>query len=155
VIAEPLTSDAFAPFGEVLTRPAAPADASGPAWSWWAEIATLPAAERPYAVGFLALEPAEPTFDWAEHHRRTAELIAPLGGECLVYVAPPAEVPDGFRAFRVGAGEGVVLDPGVWHGAPLALDRPLTAAVLLLQGTGMEDTVVARLPRTTITLEET
>jgi ureidoglycolate lyase len=154
VIAETLTAEAFAPFGDVLARPAAAADASGPGWSWWTEIARLPAADRPYAVGFLALEPADRAFDWAEHHQRSAELIAPLGGECLVYVAPPAAAPDGFRAFRVGAGEGVVLEPGVWHGAPLALDRPLTAAVLLLEGTGAEDTVVTQVPRTTITVEE-
>jgi ureidoglycolate lyase len=144
MVAEPLTPEAFRPFGTVLRRPQAAAEATGPGWSWWARTGALPAAERPYAVGYLALEPAPLAFDWAEYHARSAELVVPLSGECVVYVAPPAGEPDGFRAFRVAPGEGVILDPGVWHGAPLALDRPLAAAVLLAEGTGTEDTVIAR-----------
>ena len=99
--AEPLTAEAFRPFGAIIERPRAAAEATG-------------------------------------------EAILALDGECVVYVALPAPEPDGFRAFRVAAGSGVVLDPGVWHGAPLAVDRPLCAVVLLPEGTGAEDTVVAR-----------
>jgi ureidoglycolate lyase len=79
-----------------------------------------------------------------------AELILPLDGECVVYVAPPSQQPDGFRAFHVAVGTGVVLDPGVWHGAPLALDRPLAAVVVLPEGTGSDDTGVTRFPDKTI-----
>jgi ureidoglycolate hydrolase len=153
VIAEPLTPEAFRPFGAVLARPDAPADASGPGWTWWAEPMRLPAGDRPYALGYLALLPAEPVFDWAEHHKRTPELVVPLDGECVLYVAPVAERPGGFRAFRVTAGNGVLLDPGVWHGAPLAVERPLSAVVLLPRGTGTEDTVVARFPDRPIRIE--
>jgi ureidoglycolate lyase len=153
VIAEPLTADAFRPFGRVLARPDAPPDASDTGWSWWAEAAALPADERPYAVGYLDLEPAEPEFAWAEHHERTVELIVPLGGECLVYVAPPGDEPRDFRVFRVREGEGVLLDPGVWHGAPLALDRRLAAIVFLRRGTGNEDTVIRRFPDSPIRIE--
>jgi hypothetical protein len=83
MVAEPLSPEAFAPFGDVIRRPEAP---------------------------------AEPAFDWAEYHARSAELIVPPG-------------------------EGVILAPGVGRGATLAVDSPLTAAVLLLEGT---DTVVTR-----------
>jgi ureidoglycolate lyase len=144
VIAEPLTREAFLPFGSVLWRPDAAADANGAGWAWWAEAGALPAADRPYAVGWLQLEPVEPEFDWAERHAASVELIVPLGGDCVVYVAPPGETPAGFRAFRVRAGEGVVLDPGVWHGAPFAVDRPVAAAVFLRRGTGQDDTVLHR-----------
>jgi ureidoglycolate lyase len=150
---EPLTAGGFRPFGAVIDRPVAPAEATGPGWSWWAQAASLPADARPFSVGYLALEPAAPRFDWAEHHARAAEVILPLDGECAVYVAPPSQRPDGFRAFRVAAGAGVVLDPGVWHGAPLALDRPLSAVVLLPEGTGGEDTVVTRFEDNPITIE--
>jgi ureidoglycolate lyase len=142
VIAEPLTPEAFEAFGTVIDRPAAAADASAPGWSWWADAGGLPVADRPYAVGYLALEPAEPAFDWAERHERSAELIAPLSGECLVYVAAPGPEPEDFRVFRVEPGQGVMLHPGVWHGAPLAPERPTAAMVLLLEGTGARDTVV-------------
>ena len=152
---EPLTPEAFAPFGAVLDRPRAEPEAAGPGWRWWAEAARLPADSRPYAVGYLDLEPAEPAVDWAEYHRRTVELVVPLGGECAVYVAEPADdpEPDAFRAFRVGEGQGVLLDPGVWHGAPLALGRRMAAAVVLLQHTGRDDTVRVRFPDNPIRIE--
>jgi ureidoglycolate lyase len=153
VIAEPLTSAGFAPFGTVLGSPSSPPDAAGPGWSWWAETARLPGDARPYAVGHLTLAPAPPVVDWAERHERAAELIAPLCGVCAVYVAPPGDAPGGFRAFRVPAGAGVVLRPGVWHGAPLALDGPGAALVLLPLGTGTDDTAVARFPANPIRIE--
>jgi len=132
---------------------AAPPDAAGPGWCWWADTARLPADTRPYAVGHLTLSPANPEIDWAERHERAAELIAPLGGACAVYVAAPADAPAGFRAFRVPAGSGVVLHPGVWHGAPLALDGPGAALVLLPLGTGTDDTVITRFPENPIRIE--
>ena len=153
ILAEPLTAAAFRPFGAVIERPSAAADATGPGWAWWAQAVSLPADDRPLAVGYLALEPAARRFDWAERHARASEAIFPLDGECIVYVALPAPRPDGLRAFRVPAGAGVVLDPGVWHGAPLALDQPLAAMVLLPRGTGAQDTVVARFEDNPIAIE--
>ena len=151
--AEPLTGEAFAPFGAVLARPESSPDASGPGWRWWAEACELRPQERPYAIGFLALDPAEPAFDWAEYHRHTVELILPLDGDCLVYVAPPAEEPRDFRVFRVEAGTGVLLRPRVWHGAPLAPEHAMSAAVFLRRGTGKEDTVVVRFPESPLRVE--
>jgi ureidoglycolate hydrolase len=85
---------------------------------------------------------------------RTVELIIPAGGDCLVYVGPPDHLDEParmpplarFQVFRIRQGQGVLLDRGVWHGAPLALDRPLNAIVLLHQHTGREDTTVVRFP---------
>jgi ureidoglycolate lyase len=149
MVAEPLTHDAFRPFGTVVTRPSDAPDAAGPGWSWWARTGALPPAD--YAIGYLALEPAASAFDWAEYHPGSVELVAPLGGECLVYVAAPGEDPGDFRAFRVAAGEAVILDRGVWHGAPLALAGPLTAMVALQH---RADTVMARFDRISITMED-
>jgi ureidoglycolate lyase len=153
MIVEPLTSEGFRPFGRVVSRPRRDPDAFAAGWSWWAETAELPADARPYAVGYLDLEPVEPEFDWAEYHAHTVELILPLGGECLVYVAAPGDEPRDFRVFRVSAGEGVLLDPAVWHGAPLAVSQRAAAAVFLRQNTGTDDTVVARFPETPIRIE--
>ena len=51
---------------------------------------------------------------------------------------------DRFEVFRVGPGSGVVMDPAVWHGAPLADGGPARAIVLILEGTGREDVTVVR-----------
>jgi ureidoglycolate hydrolase len=83
---------------------------------------------------------------------QASELLLPLGGECLVYVGPPdyLDEPDRmpglerFRVFGVKQGQGVLLKPGVWHGAPLAFGGQLNVAVLLLKDTGAMDTSLVR-----------
>jgi ureidoglycolate hydrolase len=158
---ESLTAQAFAPFGQVINQPSMPPSATGPGWQWWGETALLAADQRPYGIGYLTLEPAELSFNWAERHMRTAELLIPSGGDCVVYVGPPdhPEQPDHlpplerFRVFRVRQGDGVLLHAGVWHGAPLAIDRPLNVVVLLLQHTGASDTSVVRFQDTPVKLQ--
>ena len=155
---EPLTAEAFAPFGQVIQQPSAAADATGPGWQWWGETLLMAGDSRPYGVGYLHLDPAAPRFDWAERHMRSPEVLIPTGGACLVYVGPPEqpEQPDRlpplerFRVFRIEEGQGVLLHPGVWHGAPLADGGPLNVVVLLLQGTGATDTSLVRFEETPV-----
>jgi ureidoglycolate lyase len=148
-----LDAGAFAPFGRVIQTPERPQDASGPGWRWWAETLVLEGDGRPWGVGYLDLGSDRPSsFDWAERHLRSPEAIVPVAGSCLVYVAPPdhPEEPDrlprfdAFRVFRVPPGTGVVMDPAVWHGAPLADGGPAKAIVLLLEGTGRDDVTLVR-----------
>jgi ureidoglycolate hydrolase len=137
----------FARYGTVVEQPARAHDAEGAGWRWWAETATLAATGGAYGIGFLDLRPAPLRFDWAERHERSPEMIVTVAGSCLVYVSPAAperEEPGAFEVFRLGSGQGVILAPGVWHGAPLALGGPAAALVLLREGTGVEDTVIVR-----------
>jgi ureidoglycolate lyase len=153
-----LTDEAFARFGTLIALPARAPDATGAGWQWWGEIALLAGDDRPFGIGYLDLQPAELRFDWAERHMRSAEMLIPTGGDCLVYVGPsddvehPERLPalDRFQAFRLRQGQAVRLHPGVWHGAPLALDRPLNVVVLLLQGSGAADTSVVRFAETPV-----
>jgi ureidoglycolate hydrolase len=143
----PLERDAFAPYGTVVEQPGRGPDAEGPGWRWWAETASLAATGDAYGVGFLDLEPAPLRFDWAERHERSPEMIVALAGDCLVYVAPAdpgRDAPAAFEVFRLGPSRGVILHPGVWHGAPLASSSRAAAMVLLREGTGREDTAIVR-----------
>lgn len=159
---EDLTPAAFAPFGVVIEQPARPADAIGPGWRWWGDTSLLAETDRPYGIGYLSLQPSALRFDWAERHMRGVEALIPAGGDCLVYVAPaerphePERPPalDRFRVFRVRQGQGVALHMGVWHGAPLAIDRALNVVVLLPQGTGSGDTSVARFAESIVITSE-
>src|ERR671917_276219 len=90
---EPLTPEAFAPFGSVVDAPASPPQASGRGWQWWGETALMEGDDRPYGIGYLRLEPAAPRFDWAERHMRSPEVNVPLAGACLG-CAGPAEYPE-------------------------------------------------------------
>jgi ureidoglycolate lyase len=150
---EKLTDQAFAPFGRVIRTPERVRDAEGPGWRWWAETMVLDGDNRSWGVGYLDLEPtSSPRFDWAERHLRSLEAIVPVEGGCLVYVGPaehldhPGRLPavEDFRAFRVPSGSGVVMDRGVWHGAPFADGGPAKAIVLLLEGTDRDDVTVVR-----------
>lgn len=137
-----LTPDAFNRYGKAIHHPPSKAVASGDGWSWWSETARLPQIDRPYAVGYLALRPCALQFDWAERHMLSCEAIIPLGGDCLIYVAPSGDLPvwEHFEVFLIRCGNAVLLSAGVWHGAPFAIDHPISALVLLRQGTGVEDT---------------
>ncbi len=156
-----LSPEGFAPYGRVVEAPPRPADASGPGWTWWAETALLSGDGRPWGLGYLTLEPTDLRFDWAERHMRTLEAVFPAGGDAFVYVGPPdhPEKPqrlpsfERFEVFRVPAGKGVVMDRGVWHGAPFATDAPSGAIVLILEGTGRSDVTLARFPDTPVAFE--
>jgi ureidoglycolate lyase len=153
ITVEPLTADAFAPFGRVVDSPERESDASGPGWRWWAETELLPAAERAYGLGYLELDPGPTSFDWAERHERTEELVVALRGDSLLYVGPAADddpVPDHFRIFRIRPGQAALMNRRVWHGAPLAGDTPAAALVVLLEGTGREDVRVVRFEDTPV-----
>jgi ureidoglycolate lyase len=159
---EPLTEEAFAPFGRIIRTPERSHDAEGPGWRWWAETVVLEGNGRNWGVGYLDLAPAPPRFDWAERHLRSPESIVPVSGSCLVYVGPadhldqPDRLPalGHFRVFRVPPGTGVVMDRGVWHGAPLADGAAAKAIVLLLERTGTEDVTVVRFEDEPVTIGE-
>lgn len=155
---EELTAEAFAPFGRVVEKPNRATDAQGPGFFWYGEIADLTPGDRPYAAGHLELEPAPLRFDWAERHMHTDELLAPVSGTCLIYVGPP-EFPDEpgrlpaldhFRVFRVRQGQVVILKPGVWHGAPMAVDGPMTVLVILQRNTAKQDLHLGRFESTPV-----
>jgi ureidoglycolate lyase len=155
---EPLTAEAFNPFGRVVERPGRDRDAEGPGWRWWADTVILASGDgRSYGVGFLDLRPAPHAFDWAERHERTEETVLATTSDILLYAAAAGdERPrvDDFRVFRIPGGSGVVMDRGVWHGAPLAVSTPTSAVVLILEGTGRDDVHVERFDAIPIELHE-
>jgi ureidoglycolate lyase len=151
---EQLTAEGFDPFGDIVVAPARDADAAGPGWRWWGEMVSIRGDGRPWGVGYLDLAPTALQFDWAERHMRSAEGVFATDGDIFLYVGPANDLDEpsriapfeDFRVFRIPAGSGVVMSPGVWHGAPFAADNRTTAIVLLLEGTGRDDTTVVRFP---------
>ena len=141
------TTDTFAPFGTLVQQPKRATDANGPGWQWWDNLACFETPDSMIAIGYLHLQPSQLAFDWAERHMYSQEMIIPLGGPCLIYVAPalypdePAHMPglDQFRVFQLDQGQAVILDSGVWHGAPVAVDQAIQVIVLLKQNTGETD----------------
>ncbi len=83
---KPLTADSCARYGQFITLPQRPADGSGSGFHWWGDNAFLDAVDTDYQVGYLTAQaqPGGVSFDWAERHMHTQELIIPVRGEVLV-----------------------------------------------------------------------
>lgn len=131
IIAQPLSKDAFAPYGNFYDLLAPKGLGLG---DFYPDRLQLPVATN-QPVGFsplIAHRPERYIVDTAEYHNYSGEFILPLNGSVIVHVAPPsnAKVPELTKAFIVPCGTGVRLHTGVWHYAPLAIDRDIVNVLI-------------------------
>lgn len=148
---EPLTPEAFAPFGAVLT----PLPAPGRAFF----DAALGDA-RPGAAPSLSLSRIEVAHEGPltavrmERHPHSSQSFVPLGGApFLVLVsAPGGAAPDmsAARAFIASGGVGVTYAAGVWHHPLTVLRAPAAFAVFMWRDGGPEDEEFVDIPPTEI-----
>ena len=152
---QPLTADAFAPFGQILSLPTkSPTAVVDGGLAYWADLIVLPGTHGPVAVGYSHIVKRPFTQDHMERHMATSEYLQPARGNMIVLVGPPmfpdepGRLPplDTFAAFLVEEGQAVALSPGTWHYAPFAADKPIGVSVIFNAGTGKDDAVVVPLP---------
>jgi ureidoglycolate lyase len=124
---EPLTREAFAPFGDVIeTAGARHFPINGGTTERYHDLAAIDvgaAGGRPIANIFRAQPRAWPlAIAMMERHPLGSQAFVPLSGAgYAVVVAPAGEFdPAGLRAFWAGAGQGVNYARGVWHHPLLA-----------------------------------
>ena len=133
IVAEPLTQDAFAPFGDVLCPPAAPGRTY---------FDTGLANGRPDARASISLSRIAPVgrlpfrASMLERHEHSSPSFVPLAvGRYLIIVAPPAPGggPDAARAraFIAGPGQGITYHMGTWHHGMTVLDREAEFVVFM------------------------
>lgn len=129
VVPEPLTAQAFAPFGEVI-------EASGRAevlainygsttrFNDLAGIDTADGGGRTIVSLFRGKPLAPPLLKIFERHPLGSQAFVPLQGRpYLVAVAPPGDFdPGAVRVFRAAASQGVNYAKGVWHHFLLPLE---------------------------------
>ena len=130
VTPEPLTAEAFAPFGSVI-------EASGAAvkldinqghairYDALAEVDVAEGGGVPVISLFRARPLAELVLRSFERHPLGSQSFVPLSsGPYLVAVAPAGPFdPGGIRVFRAGADQGVHYRRGIWHHFLLVLDE--------------------------------
>ena len=141
VHAEPLTRDAFAPFGDVL-------DASGPPDRWinagfcarFHDRARLDFGTGRAGISLFEAKPrALPyAFSLIERHPEGSQAFLPMSEHpFLVIVAPDAGgLPGNPRAFLTGARQGINFLRGTWHGVLTPLHAPGLFAVIDRIGEG-------------------
>lgn len=134
VTAEPLTPEAYAPYGDVVSAdrsdvPARPANQGTAARrNHLAEVRSL----RPGATLNVCSFRCAPRLDWPmplallEKHPASTQVFIPMNAQrYLALVALGGESPDlsTLRAFVATGTQGVSYRPGVWHHPMIALDE--------------------------------
>lgn len=119
---EPLTAEAFAPFGKLLAAGANPPDFTGINSSGWRGGFH---SDSPAEVMFYRSQAAGLRFTRLERHHHVTQAFVPLGNTpSVIAVAAPTAAdavpaPEALRAFLLDGSAGYVLNAGTWH----ALDR--------------------------------
>ncbi len=149
--AAPLTPEAFAPFGDVVSaglRDGAPANqGTAVRFDRCAALESSRPEARPNLAVFRSLARSLPIeLRLLERHPCSSQTFLPMVcARFLVCVAPALEDgrPDagGILAFACGPGQGVSYRRGVWHHPILALDAPAELAMLAWEDGGPLDCV--------------
>lgn len=139
---QPITAEAFAPFGELLTPRDAPSKMinAGRCERHHA-LATVERGGGEAIISIFRSEPVSLPYDCAllERHPLGSQAFVPLGPDpWLSIVAPDQDgTPGAPLAFLVPAGMGVNLRAGVWHGVLTPLDRAADFLVVDREGGGV------------------
>ena len=139
---EPLTAEAFAPFGEVLDTSGAPDKMiNAGKCGRYHDRATLDFDDEGRAG--ISLFHAEPrslpyTLDLLERHPEGSQAFLPMSEHpFLVIVAPDVgDMPGSPRAFLTAPGQGINFHRGTWHGVLTPLHAPGLFAVVDRIGPG-------------------
>jgi len=126
---EPLTAEAFAPFGQVIEirAGATPRVINEGTAERFEGLADLQGEGVPFTLAVMRAQPRPLPFTLRllERHRQASQAFVPWsGGAYLVVVAPPGDKPsvEAIRCFQATGRQGVNYRPGTWHHPLLALD---------------------------------
>jgi ureidoglycolate lyase len=138
--AEPLSREAFAPFGDVLSAGLGEGTAANQGtavrFNWAAQLTNARAEAKPNLAIFRSTpQPLPFTVKLLERHPSSTQVFLPLVcSRFLVLVAPAAAdqgpALDGLRAFVCRSGQGINYRAGTWHHPIIALDAPAEFAML-------------------------
>ena len=150
---EPITAEAFAPFGDLLTPRATPDRMinAGRCERHHA-LATVERHGGEAIISIFRSEAVSLPYDCTllERHPLGSQAFIPLGADAWLSVVAPDEggKPGAPLAFIVPAGMGVNLRAGVWHGVLTPLDGPADFLVVDREGEGVNLEEVAIAPVT-------
>lgn len=149
--AEPITAEAFAPFGRFykMSEPAGFA-LEGAIHRFFPDRLTAAAFKN---IGFspiLVKKPEKYIITQQEYHNSTWEMIMPLNGDMIIHVAPASAgkpVNEFAKAFIVPQNTLVMINAAIWHLAPLpTVQDELCAMIVLPECTYALDCPVVDLP---------
>lgn len=136
VTVEPLTLEAFAPFGHFysMTQPQGYA-LCGELHRFFPDRLTADSQHRVGYSPILVKKPEKMVITQQEYHTTTWEMILPLNDDIILHVAPASggtPVTELAKAFLVPKNTLVKLNSSVWHLAPLPANVDELAAMIIL-----------------------
>lgn len=145
---QPLTEDAFAPFGWMLGRPFPkdpdPSAYTHPATDFWSQHLFRTGAQDGTEILWVNYRSSEPGVTHLEKHLFTEQAIVPLTGSVIQLMATSHAdgSPDmaGAAAFLIAPGQGICMRPGAWH-ATRALRSPEVRCLMLTRASTTRDLV--------------
>ncbi len=142
---QPLTQEAFAPYGKVLTIDGIEPAGGNPASHFWYPQVTV--VDAPTSINLMPIFPRPFTVQNFEAHDHTDENLIPMDGPVIVTVAKAGELSeDNVAAFLVPQGCGVSIHAKVWHFVPFPLGRKTMCSVIFANGTSSNDIYFKDLP---------
>lgn len=140
--AQPITAQAFAPYGELLTARDAPTKMiNAGRCERHNALATVERFGGEAIISIFRSQPVSLPYDCAllERHPLGSQAFVPLGPDAWLSVVAPDDggKPGAPLAFIVPAGMGVNLRAGVWHGVLTPLDRAADFLVVDRAGDGV------------------
>lgn len=148
--AEPLTQEAFAPFGQFYPMEAPAGYAlCGEIHQFFPDRLTADSNHRVGYSPILVKKPKKMVITQQEYHTTTWEMILPLDDDMILHVAPASAgtpVTHLAKAFLVPKHTLVKMNAAIWHLAPLPASREqLTAMIILPECTYANDCTVVDL----------
>jgi len=147
---EPLTHEAFAPFGQfyAMEQPEGYA-LCGEIHQFFPDRLTADSNHRVGYSPILVKKPARMVITQQEYHTTTWEMILPMDDDMILHVAPASAgtpVTHLAKAFLVPKHTLVKMNAAIWHLAPLpASKEQLTAMIILPECTYANDCTVVDL----------
>ena len=148
---EPLTHEAFAPFGQFSKMESPEGYAlCGELHQFFPDRLTADCTHRVGYSPILVKKPEKMIITQQEYHTTTWEMILPLNDDMIIHVAPAsAGAPVGHlsQAFVIPKNTMVKINAAIWHLAPLPVNQEqLTAMIILPECTYANDCTVVDLP---------
>ena len=133
---QPLTRDAFAPFGEFyeMTNPDG-YPLCGAIHKFYPDRLTTACVGRLAFSPLVVRKPDSMVITQQEYHTSTEELMLPLDDDIIVHVAPASGgtvVTDHVQAFLVPKNTLVKLKAAIWHLAPLPATKDQVTVMIIL-----------------------
>lgn len=133
---EPITNEAFAPFGQFYTMDQPQGHAlCGELYRFFPDRINADSIHRVGYSPILVKKPAKMVITQQEYHTTTWEMILPMNDDMILHVAPASAgtpVTEQAKAFLVPKHTLVKMNAAIWHLAPLPANADELAAMIIL-----------------------